>query len=85
MNLNQIDEIVKKKRKEKVRTQSTYEGWTLFNAKAGDTFFTEKQDKDISAMASYYKRKVLTERLVVVTPCYTNPSVKPIIKVTIVQ
>lgn len=65
--------------------QSTYESFTLANGKANEVFYTEKPDKTITALSNYYKRKVKTERLVVITTGKTDVFARYITKVTILQ
>lgn len=40
----------------------------LITLKSGSVFYSHKKDKDITAIASYYKRKVKTERVLIVNP-----------------
>ena len=44
------------------------ESIALQTLKAGEAFYTHKQDKDITAIATYYQKKVKTERLFVLDP-----------------
>ena len=46
---------------------TTLESWAIINLKSGSTFYSEKKDKDITAIASHYKRKVKTERVIFVS------------------
>jgi hypothetical protein len=62
---------------------NTLESWMMVNGKDGTVFYTHKKDKDITAIASYYTRKVHTERLVLVSNTKDNPQVKTITKVTL--
>jgi hypothetical protein len=48
--------------------QRTIESMGLMNLKKGQSFYTHKQDKDITAIANYYQKKVMTERLFVLDP-----------------
>ena len=48
--------------------QRTVESIALTTLKRGQSFFTLKQDKDITAIGSYYKRRVRTERVFVLNP-----------------
>lgn len=48
----------------------------------GQSFYTEKNDKDITAIASYYKKKVKTERLVCIE-CRYMKTITKLTKVTI--
>jgi hypothetical protein len=50
--------------------------------KKGQSFFTTKQDKDITAISSYYNKRVKTERVFVLNP-QTGKASK-IVKVTII-
>ena len=62
--------------------QRTIESIGLLNLKHGESFFTRKRDKDITAIASYYKKRVKTERLFVLNP--QTGETERIVKVTIV-
>ena len=48
--------------------QRTVESIAMNALKKGQSFFTLKQDKDITAISSYYKRRVRTERVFVLNP-----------------
>jgi hypothetical protein len=61
----------------------TLESWMLVNGKDGDVFYTHKKDKDITALGTYYNRRIYTERLILVDNCKDKPGVKPITKVTL--
>ncbi len=41
------------------------ESYFIVNLEPGESFFTEKQDKDMTAASAYYNKKVRTERLIV--------------------
>jgi len=62
--------------------QRTIESIGLLNLKQGESFYTEKQDKDITAIASYYDKKVRTERLFVLNP--QSGETQRVVKVTLV-
>lgn len=51
---------------ERKRQTRTIESWMILNGKKGDHFYSDKEDKYLTAIASYYKRKVTTERLICV-------------------
>lgn len=70
-------------REYKVKRPSTLEGWFMMFGKKGQIFYSPKKDKDIQVFASYYKRKVSTERLVAVTTGKEIPVAKSITKVTL--
>jgi len=61
----------------------TVESISLLTLKAGQSFYTEKQDKDITAIASYYNKKVSTERLFVLNP--QSGATKRVVKVTVLE
>ena len=61
--------------------QRTVESIALNTLSKGRCFYTHKQDKDITAIASYYKKKIKTERLMVVNP--QNCTIHKLTKVTI--
>jgi len=50
------------------RSKSSLESIAMTILKAGQDFYTSKQDKDITAIASYYKKKIKTERLIMLNP-----------------
>ena len=64
-----------------MRHKSTLESVALTTLKKGKFFYSMKQDKDITAIASYYKKKIKTERLMVVNP--QNCTIHKLTKVTI--
>lgn len=66
------------------KTQSL-EGLALLNGKVMQIFYTNKKDKDITAIASYYSRKVHTERLIVLEGTKDKPKANTITKVTIIK
>lgn len=57
----------------------------LLNGKPMHVFYTHKKDKDITALASYYSRKVHTERLIVIEGTRDIPRAKSLTKVTIIE
>jgi hypothetical protein len=62
--------------------QRTLESIAMNTLKKGQSFFTTKQDKDITAISSYYDKRVKTERVFVLNP-QTGKASK-IVKVTII-
>lgn len=50
------------------RKQTSVESIALNTLPQGSVFHTLKQDKDITAIASYYGKKVSTERLITINP-----------------
>jgi hypothetical protein len=61
--------------------QRTVESIAMNTLKKGQSFFTTKQDKDITAISSYYDKRVKTERVFVLNP-QTGETSK-MVKVTI--
>lgn len=55
----------------------------IANGKAGDHFYSDKKDGGLTAIASYHKRKITTERLIVITTGGKEPKAKYITKVTL--
>ena len=62
--------------------QRTLETIAMNTLKKGQSFFTTKQNKDITAISSYYNKRVKTERVFVLNP-QTGKASK-IVKVTII-
>jgi hypothetical protein len=65
------------------RTITSIESLCLINGSRDDVFYTHKKDKDITAIAYYYDKKVATERLILVGGAKDNPIAETITKVTI--
>jgi len=65
-------------------TVRTMESYMIKNGKPGDQFYSNKKDKDLTAIATQHKRKITTNRLIVVdgTSQY-HPTVKGITKITL--
>lgn len=60
----QLEKIKSKKSgSPKGRPISTIEGWMMANGKSKESFLSYKSDKDITAIAVAYNRKVKTEKL----------------------
>jgi hypothetical protein len=67
-------------------TTTTPESYFLANLEAGAVFYTDKQDKHITASASYYSRKIKTERIIAVSMSPSHaPEASYITKVTILK
>jgi hypothetical protein len=62
----------------------TLESWMMLNGKDGDIFYTHKKDRAITAIATYYNRRVYTERVILVNGFRDKPSVMPLTKVTLI-
>lgn len=65
---------------------SSMEAWMMINGKYGETFYTEKRPKDMTAIASYYNRKIMTGRVLIIDE-YTSdiPVISRLTKVTLLS
>lgn len=68
-----------------MKNKRTLESWMMANGKCGDIFYSDKKDRHLTAISTYYKRKIITERLVTVTSHKETPSANMITKVTIID
>lgn len=59
------------------------ESLSILNGKDFSVFYTTKKDKDVTALASYYGRKVHTERLIVISGDKEAPKATSLTKVTL--
>lgn len=66
-----------------MKNPSTIESWMIVNGKKGKEFYTEKQDKHLTALSTYYGRKITTERMMVITTGGKEPKAKYITKVVL--
>ncbi len=69
--------------KKKTTKQFTLESWMMANGKAGDVFYSEKADRHLTAIATNHKRKVNTERLIMVTTAKKKMTAFPLVKITL--
>lgn len=60
-------------------------GHFLAHGKPGEFFYTDKPDRNATARAVYYKRQVITERLIAITTGGKDPQAKYITKITLVK
>ena len=51
-----------------MRQKTSLESLALTSLKKGKFFYSKKADKDLTAIASYYKKKIKTERLFIINP-----------------
>jgi hypothetical protein len=65
------------------RGQRTLASWMIANGKAGEYFYSDKKDGHLTAVATHLQRKIVTERLLVVTTAKKDPVAKYITKVTL--
>lgn len=61
----------------------TIESTLLTTLTKGDHFYTDKDDRHITALANHYKIKSITERLIATTTRKAEPVAKYICKVTL--
>ena len=64
-----------------MRNKYTLESIALTSLKKGQTFYTHKMDKDLTAISHYYSVKIKTERLLLINP--QNTTIEKITKITI--
>ena len=64
-----------------MKSPRTLESWMMLNGKTDDHFYTDKDDKHLTAMANYYKRTITTERMITITTGGKQPEAKYITKV----
>lgn len=64
--------------------KKTIESLLLSQANKGATFYTEKDDKHMTALAIYYKREIKTQRIVAVVD-KENPSAVKLTRVKIIS
>lgn len=65
----------------KARRLTTMESWMIVNGKAGEHFYSDKRDGHLTSLSTYYKRKIITERLITITTGGKEPKSKYITKV----
>ena len=63
------------------RSISTLDSLFIVNGKSGDVFYSAKSDKHFTSLATYYGRKILTERLIAVKKTGDKPCAEFITKV----
>lgn len=61
--------------------QYTMESWMIKNGKEGQHFYSDKQDRHLTAIASAHNRKIKTERLITITTGGKEPVAQYITKV----
>jgi len=61
------------------------QGKQLKDAKMGEVIYTHKADKWVTAQATYYKRKVKTERIIAMEGDMLQPIAVPLTKVIILD
>lgn len=65
-----------------MRKITSQEAIYITTYKSGEYFYTEKEDREITAISTYYKVKIKTERLVCID-CKTMTKISKLLKVTI--
>ena len=51
-----------------MKAKNTIESIAMTTLKKGKSFYSHKMDRDLTAISSYYKVKIKTERLIVINP-----------------
>lgn len=70
----------------KPKKTTSFASWQLSTGKAGDIFYSEKENRYITGLAVYHNRKVKTERLIAVSTIATKPQTAIYLtKVTIIE
>ena len=64
------------------RQPKVVESYIMVHGEAGDHFYTDKSDKDMTVYSVNWKRKIHTEKLLLVKPG-KEPEIKVITKVTL--
>ena len=64
-----------------MKKPTTLEGFMMIHGKPGDIFYSEKLDRHLTAISTYYKRKIKTERLILIDGHKENPTAKMITRV----
>ena len=62
---------------------TTIESIVMANAKSGEHFYSDKTDRNLTAIAAQHNRKIVTERLITITTGGKEPTANYITKVTI--
>ena len=65
-----------------MKTYANYESWAMENAKEGTSIVSYKEDRNLTASAGYYKRKIKTECIVITEGSMMKPVAVPATKVT---
>ena len=66
--------------------QRTAESFLMKNGEKGLTFYSDKEPKDLTARASYYKRNITTQKVLVIDNAFGDkeePTVRYLTKTTI--
>lgn len=63
--------------------QTTVESYMIANGKVGYCFYSDKNDKHLTAIATHHNRKIQTQRLITVTTGKEEPKAQYITKVTL--
>ena len=56
----------------------------IAKSKPGSIGFTQKSDRQLTSLATFYKRKIKTERVIVISGTKEKPVAKGITKITII-
>lgn len=59
------------------------DSYVVANGKSGDFFFSKKDDKGLTAIASAHKRKIQTERVVLISGSMSEPKMETMTKCTL--
>lgn len=56
----------------------------IANGKSGDSFYSHKKDRHLTAIASHHDRKIMTENLIIISDYLKTPKIDKITKVTLI-
>ena len=73
------------KKGRKVGSVTSMEGWMMQYGEKGEMFYSGKTDRALTAIANHTKRKIKTERMIVVGGSQTNPFTDTVVKVTLLD
>jgi hypothetical protein len=59
----------------------TLEAIAMMSLKEGDSFYSNKEDKALTSIAAFYKKKIRTERLIVMNP--NEMTMNKVVRVTL--
>lgn len=63
--------------------QYTMESWMIANGQEGQQFYSDKMDRHLTSIATHHKRKITTERLLVVTTAKSIPIASYVTRITL--
>ncbi len=68
-----------------MKKYSSTDSYLMDNLKEGLTFYSENEDRNLTAKAVYYKRSIKTERIIVIGGDRSNPVASTLTKVILMN